>query len=190
MSETSRNRAAGRRIEIVSRMMTAICIGTFALSMACTAALARDTDVSPESWYEKGVNYAADLRYTEAVDCFDRALGLNPVYEKALVARGSALLTVGRVEEAYADLSRAIEIDPADAVAYYTRGLVYEQVNNYEGAAEDYTAALVIKPDNVDCLFRRGLAYRELGKTDEALADFRHACELGYGYACSARTGE
>jgi tetratricopeptide (TPR) repeat protein len=159
-------------------------LSTIPLSISCPAAPADEPEDAAVSWYERGIELVDNSEYQQAIECFGRAIELNPDYERALAARGSALLTVGRYEDAYRDLSRAIGIDPADADAYYTRGLVYEEVNNYEGAAADYSAALTIEPDNVDCLFRRGLANRSMGKTGEAIADFRRACNLGYGYAC------
>jgi tetratricopeptide (TPR) repeat protein len=163
---------------------TAIIVCAVALSAACSPALSEESAVPPASWYEKGLKFVDMTRYNEAIDCFDRAIDLDPNNEQALFARGSTLLVVGRFEDAYRDLNRALAIDPADAGAYYVRGLVYEQANNYENAAADYTTALTIDPRNGDYLFRRGLAYREMGKTDEAISDFRRACELGYGYVC------
>ncbi|MBN2223127.1 MAG: tetratricopeptide repeat protein [Deltaproteobacteria bacterium] len=163
---------------------SAIAVCAVSLFSACPAARAEQPDDSAASWYGKGLELADDLEYGKAIECFDRALEIEPDYEQALVARGSVLLNIGRYEDTYRDLNRAVELDPQDTAAYYIRGLVYEQVNNYENAAADYTAALMIEPDNVDCLLRRGLANREIGKTDEAIADFRRACNLGYGYAC------
>jgi tetratricopeptide (TPR) repeat protein len=176
---------AGTSIKRIMRIAaSAIAVCAVSFFTICPAVLAQKPDDSAVSWYGKGLELADDLRYREAIECFDRALELEPDYEQALVARGSVLLNAGRYEDAYRDLSRAVEIDPKDTAAYYIRGLVYEQVNNYENAAADYTAALTIEPDNVDCLFRRGLSLREIGRTDEAIADFRRACEFGYGYAC------
>jgi tetratricopeptide (TPR) repeat protein len=161
-----------------------IAFYTITSLLACTSAFPQDMSYSPAAWYEKGLKFADDLQYGKAIECFDRALSMEPDNERALVARGSALLTVGRFEDAYRDLNRAIEINPADPRAYYIRGLVFEEANNDENAAADYTSALKIDEKNVDYLYRRGLANRRLGRTNEAISDFRRACNLGYRYGC------
>ncbi len=178
----NRDKMVQTRIVLLTAALAALC--TIALFTACPAALAQDSADSSASWYEKGLKFLDTTRYDEAIDCFDRAIDMDPNNEKALFARGSTLLVVGRFEDAYQDLNRALAIDPADAGAYYVRGLVYEEANNYENATADYGTALTIDPHNGDYLFRRGRAYREMGKTDEAIADFRRACELGYVYVC------
>ncbi|MFF7204675.1 tetratricopeptide repeat protein [Streptomyces sp. NPDC008141] len=70
---------------------------------------------------ERGEVYRFMGRNEEAVEQFDRALALNPVYTWALGSRAMAYAALGRPERALADLERALALDPDYAWALTQR---------------------------------------------------------------------
>ena len=58
-----------------------------------------------------------------------------------------ALGSLGRLDEAYAELSRAIALEPANPEAYHNRGAILEKRGDPKGAAREYQTALRYAPD-------------------------------------------
>lgn len=61
----------------------------------------------PYAWYGKGILLYNNSDYTDAADCFSRAITLNPDLGPAYFNRALCLLRLGRKNDARADLSRA-----------------------------------------------------------------------------------
>ena len=74
-----------------------------------------------------------------------------------LVRRASALLSVGRSNEARDELSRARELDPNDGDAYALNAVIDIAQNNREGALENGRRAVALAPQSVSA--RLALSY-------------------------------
>ncbi len=118
------------------------------------------------------------------IDCFTKAIRLNPELAEAYACRGTANSDLGRYDKAIADYTRAIGLSPDNAQTYNNRGYAYEKLGQYDRAIADYTRAVRIDPHYSSAYNNRGVAYYNLGRKDEALADFDKACKLGYGKGC------
>jgi len=64
-----------------------------------------------KEWYDKGVAFGNLGKLQEAIDCYDRALEIDPRYAKALHNKAVALNKLGRHNEAVECLDKAKEID-------------------------------------------------------------------------------
>jgi tetratricopeptide (TPR) repeat protein len=62
-------------------------------------------------------------RNKEAMECFDRAMALNPELALASYNKGVALLKSDNSDKAVEYFDRAIEINPELAEAWYSKGL-------------------------------------------------------------------
>ena len=88
-------------------------------------------------------------RYTEAENDFNKAIEINPLYDKAYYNRGILKEELGYGEGALEDYNKAIEINPQYAGAYYNRGLLKVKSGDVEGAKQDLAMAeYLIKNDN------------------------------------------
>jgi Tfp pilus assembly protein PilF len=105
----------------------------------------------------------------------DRALGF---FERASragggsgveVNRASALMALGRHDDAVAALDRALRIHPGDAALHYNRGNALLALGHNREADAAFAAALSIRPNLIDALKNRALALTELGRHAEAL---------------------
>lgn len=70
-----------------------------------------------EQWYHKGVALdKASRSFAEAVECYDKALEIDPEYVEAWYSKGDALYVLARC------IDRAREIDPKYSEAWTGKG--------------------------------------------------------------------
>jgi tetratricopeptide (TPR) repeat protein len=67
-------------------------------------------------------------RIDEALESFENALDLNPVYVKAWAQKSAALTGLGRIAEALASANRAIDLDPTTWTAWMYKIQLLEQM--------------------------------------------------------------
>ncbi|CAF4679287.1 unnamed protein product, partial [Rotaria socialis] len=104
----------------------------------------------------EGVRLAEHNYLTEAIECFTRAIEINPQQPSPYNNRAQAFQLQNRTNEANVDLSTAIELASSD--------------NSHQ---------------KVLCLAltQRGILNRFLGKNEASLEDFQRAAELGSPFA-------
>ncbi|HET7930434.1 MAG TPA: aspartyl/asparaginyl beta-hydroxylase domain-containing protein [Rhodanobacteraceae bacterium] len=82
--------------------MCALARGEFAAAQRDLEQAARLEPTEPEIWKNVGIVQLAQHRSDDALDAFDRALGLEPMHFAARLHRGAALEQLGRLDEAAA----------------------------------------------------------------------------------------
>lgn len=120
-----------------------------------------DCDSMLKGWH--GVEISLDGLLATAA----RALELDPGLAEAHAARGHALATTGRREEAIAEFERALELDPDLYEANYFYGRFCMLQGDYERAVEVYTRAAEILPDDYRSPIHLMNIFRTLGRHDE-----------------------
>ena len=114
------------------------------------------------AWYKAAVSANEILALT------DKALAIDPNLAEAHAARGEALASIERREEAAVAFKRAIELDPNsyDVNLFYARFCVI--MADWDGAIEYYTRALELEPERSQAPFLLQIIYRSVGKLEEA----------------------
>ncbi len=112
------------------------------------------------AWYDKE-------DYDRAIDDYNKALKINPLFADAYNNRGLAWNNKGDYDRAIADYNKALEINPRDAEAYNNRGLAWHNKGNYDRAIDDYSIALDINPRDPETYKNRACSY------------YQKACKLG-----------
>jgi len=117
-----------------------------------------------------------------ALDCYNRGLELLPNDLTLLVLRVSALLKLGRNQEALGTIDYVLEKDLA---AGHNLGNVYEAKGNalagmgdHEDALNYYRKSLDIVPDESKTWYIQGYVLHELGNYEAALDSFKQAQEI------------
>jgi len=129
-------------------------------------------------WYNKGNEWLNKGMCKEAIECYNRALELDPHLSVAYNNRGRAYGDLGQYDKALADCNRAIELNSNLAVAYNNRGALYGKLEQYKKALVDFEKAIELNPNSALSYNNRGFAYYRLGRRDEALSDYNKAIEL------------
>ena len=60
----------------------------------------------------------------EAIECYDKALEINPQNADAYYKKGLSLSTIEKYAEAIECYDKALEINPQNADAYYKKGSI------------------------------------------------------------------
>lgn len=121
--------------------------------------------------FNRGVQYGIDKNYENALESFNKAIEINPIYTKAFLYRGLTRTELSDYEGAIKDFTITIELDPGYSdQAHYFRGLAKYGKGDYNEAAQDLTIAIRLNPDFIS-FFQRGKTYLMIGEYGRALQD-------------------
>jgi DNA-binding winged helix-turn-helix (wHTH) protein/tetratricopeptide (TPR) repeat protein len=145
---------------------------------AATAALKLDDELA-EAYASLG--YAIlphDWDWAGAEKAFRRSIELNPNYATAHQWYGKLLMSLGRFEEALAELKLAQQLDPLSPGVNNAAGGVYYYSRQWDKAIEQFSKVLDLNPNFLPALYSLGICLREKGRHAEALAQFQKAVEF------------
>ncbi|XP_072408033.1 RNA polymerase II-associated protein 3 [Chiloscyllium punctatum] len=112
---------------------------------------------------EKGNNYFKQGKYDEAIECYTRAMTMDPYNPAFPTNRASTFLKLKKYAVAESDCNLAIALDRSFLKAYLRRGAARMKLKNFQGAKEDFEMVLNLDAQNFE-------AQNELRKVNEALA--------------------
>ncbi|MDR0829481.1 MAG: tetratricopeptide repeat protein [Prevotellaceae bacterium] len=113
-----------------------------------------------EAYLKEGFSHSIDNSewgWQIALNCFDKALEIDPNYASVYSLRGDAYFRWGNNEAAIADFDKALELCPTDAPSYRNRGNAKKDLGDYPGAIDDYDNALKYYPD-----YNKGIGIKSL----------------------------
>ena len=87
-------------------------------------------------------HFAAWNKYQVLLECYNKAIELNPNYSDAYCNKGSALYYLERYQEAIECYNKAIELNPNYSNAYNNKGLALKNLERYQEAFECYIKAI------------------------------------------------
>ncbi|XP_051886414.1 RNA polymerase II-associated protein 3 [Pristis pectinata] len=112
---------------------------------------------------EKGNNYFKEGKYDEAMECYTRAMTMDPYNPVFPTNRAATFIKMKKYAVAESDCNLAIALDKSFLKAYLRRGAARFKLNNLQGAKEDFEMVLSLDAENFE-------ASNELRKVNEALA--------------------
>jgi len=113
----------------------------------------------------------------KAIAHYNKAIRLYPQYEQAYLARGDALMSLGRFRQALRDYDSVLRLNPQYLGAYYGRALCYLKLKQYDLAIKDITRKIEMEPGDADAYYLRADAYRHLLQYKEAIRDYSLSIE-------------
>jgi len=151
---------------------------------ALTARFVKSYSASPAAYYLAGDASARSSRWPEAIALFDKALRTDPRFAPALVARGVALVSSGKVAAGKLDLYSASMMDPKLAEAQAAMGWTLLREGQPAASARNYfEAAFQLSPGYA--LADAGKGFAEIAAGDEDRGTGIVAAQLKSG-ACSS----
>ena len=171
------------------------------LIVVCLTAVICFGQDTAEQILAKGVEYAADGKFQEAKEEFEKALKLDPsakryleiieeVIDQRITTKTALIYFRGlnyafkdKYSEAITEYDKAIALDPKNAYAYYSRGYAYGKKGQHDQAIADCTKAIEIDPRLAWAYNNRGLIYGKGGQYDQAISDFTKALEIDPKFA-------
>lgn len=132
-----------------------------------------------------GMQHVDAGRYDKAVECFRRAVKLDPNFAVAHCNLGGALVQLGRYDKAAAAFRQALRVRPDLAEAHHNLGVVLRRQRRLDEAIASIRRALKLKPDYASAHNNLGATLAEAGRHEEAIASYRRTLELNPGLAAA-----
>ena len=166
-----------------------------------TRAIELDADL-PEAQTAMGlVKIYRDWDWDAAMVALDYAVEVNPSMEFARRARALALASLGRLEEAQADIDVALDVDPLNAMVAHTAGDIHRWQGEIEPAIALYREAMELDTGNPLGRNSIGMWQCRSGETEAGLVLLREARaisqndplvvgDIGYCLAIAGRTDD
>ncbi|XP_068243176.1 small glutamine-rich tetratricopeptide repeat-containing protein alpha-like isoform X2 [Palaemon carinicauda] len=101
-----------------------------------------------EELKNKGNQLMRDENFTEALDCYTKAISKDSRNAVYYCNRAAAHSKLNQHLDAIQDCKRALQIEPQYSKAYGRMGLAYSSLNNHLQAKTCYLKALELEPDN------------------------------------------
>ncbi len=136
--------------------------------------------------------HAAREEYEEALAVLERLETTGEQRAPAHNLKGQCLLSLGRLDEAEAELRRALEMDDRLSDAWYNLALLFEERGDGSGAIEAYETRLEMAPKDFRSHFNLARLLGAMGDPVRMEASFRAALEanpdfaVGYLYLAKA----
>lgn len=140
--------------------------------------------------HNKGLCYVQFGQWTKALECFEQALSLNPIYVDAWVNKARTLASDGKIEEAITSYDEAIRLNPDSFHIWYNKGISLTLSGRWEQSLPCYDEALKISAmkkgqksledlaGEVGALDNKGYCLAQLGRYEEALNYHAKALEI------------
>ena len=109
---------------------------------------------SDEIYNNKCLALINQYRFNEAIECYDKALKINPNDFRSWNNKAFTLHQLNRSNEAIECYNKSLEINPNFFEAWANKGFTLEYLDRFDEAAECYEKALVLSPNNPDMLNR------------------------------------
>jgi tetratricopeptide (TPR) repeat protein len=120
-----------------------------------------------QALFNKGQDATRNGRFSDAINYFERAIGLNPVISAPRLSLGGILAKMGKKEEALISLNKATELDPNVLFAWVVKAGFLGQIGKFKEALSCFDEALRINPFDKMAMNGRDLVSKELSKIDD-----------------------
>lgn len=135
-------------------------------------------DENAATWLERGARSEAQGKLADAVDCFQRALALEPDSFEAARALAFGWARLGDVDQAEYFTGAALKLDPTWAPLQLLLADLLRQQGRLEEALRACEEAVRLAPQLPQARNNLGNALKDLGRTAEAIAQFRAGLAL------------
>lgn len=137
-----------------------------------------DTVNQVTKYVKKGMKLAKLGKLNESLECYDKAIKIDPVSHIAWSSKARALDEMNNMNEAMKCYSIALEINPNNASVWNNKGYAFRKQSKYHNAIECYDTAIKLQPNYAKAWYNKGYILEKQGKYEEALHCFDKAIEF------------
>ncbi|MCF6266074.1 MAG: PEP-CTERM system TPR-repeat protein PrsT [Desulfuromusa sp.] len=123
------------------------------------------------SYFFLGLSYYGLEQYELALNQFQKALDLNPGFERARVLVAMTLLKQKRLDDAIIEVQRVLRTNPNNAYAHNILGSAYLANGQYDKGMAELETATELDPTLADAYIKRGIFHLAKGQGAEGEAD-------------------
>lgn len=137
-----------------------------------------DEHLKAEEYYNLGVIHYNNKEFKEAIDCFNKAIELNPDSSETYYKLGSTYYEMQEFDEAINFLEMAIELNPDSSKAHYGLGSTHYEKQEFYEAINCLEEAIKLNSNYPEAYYKLGSIYYDNGKFDEAINYLKEAIKL------------
>ncbi len=94
--------------------------------------------------YKQGMTLYGQGKHAEAIECYRKALDLDPDWAEALQAMAMAQMHAGALDEAVANAERLVELAPEDPLAFTSLSMIYQRKERIDDAEKAQAKARML----------------------------------------------
>jgi tetratricopeptide (TPR) repeat protein/plastocyanin/sugar lactone lactonase YvrE len=141
------------------------------------------TKLDVNSIVREGDEHFLRDEYDKAIECYDRAIEVDPNLVDAWHKKGNAFYNKENYDEAIRCYDRASLINPNHFDSWYKKGLTYKKKKNHDEALKSYDRAIEIRANRSNVWYEKGLSLAYLNKYEEAIKCYDNAIEFNPKHA-------
>jgi superkiller protein 3 len=147
------------------------------------ATAAQNSDAQAKIAFNQGGSLLKQKQYAEAIKQFDKAIEIDPKYDKAYYMKGYALTRLKDYPEAIAAYEKVLQIAPNDSKTIFALGKLYEVQGEGKKAIQLYDNAVAADPANAKAAYSKGAVYLGWQAYSEAVNAFSQAASMDSTYS-------
>ena len=149
------------------------------LLLVCATLGACATLKTSNEYIARGNGYLKDGKKQQAIDCFNRAVILNPNNMDAYEARGAAYFYNGQYQLALADFQRVLTENPYHVSTYTAYASVLAAQGNFKDALTVLNVVIdQLQAAHAETYFARAGVHYMLERYDLAVADYTRVLQM------------
>jgi tetratricopeptide (TPR) repeat protein len=133
--------------------------------------------------YEEGLKLSSAGRHFEAIECFERALAVEPTDTRILFALGNTAQVLGQPSVARQFFAKVLALEPHRIEAVVNLSNLLRAEGQFEAAAALLAPALARNPESPELNLTLGSVVRETGEHETATHYYRAALAANPHYA-------
>jgi len=132
----------------------------------------------PEWWTSKGNLLDGQGRHSDALECHEKALAINPQCASAWINKGLCLDELGRLGAAVESYDKAIDVDRTNYVPLVRKGDILDRLGLHGEAIRCFDTALKLSADLISGWEGKGIALDHLGCYEDAIACYEEVLKI------------
>ena len=129
-----------------------------------------------------GIANAGLKLFDAALDCYKKAIKLNPSYTVIHNNIGNVLRDLGNLEGSIESYKKVIKLNPKSVESYYNLGKSFGDLGNLNCALDYYKQAIIINPNYTDAHYNMGRILHNKGDFVGALSCFKLTLTINPNY--------
>jgi len=141
---------------------------------------------NPESWMVRanlGEAFFQRGRIPEAIEQFEAAVKINPLYDNAHYDLGNALSQTGRIPDAIDQYETVLRLNPTYANAYYDLGNALVRDHRIPEATDRFEKALQLNPRHAAAHYALGNLLFDASRIPEAIDHYEQSLQIDPNHA-------
>lgn len=122
--------------------------------------------------------YMSAKKYDEAMEEYDKAIGLNEEESRGYCSKGDAFAELNKNSEAIAEYNKAIDRNSKSKKAHNNKGIILVKQKRYDEAMIEFDAVIDLDNKCVEAYVNKGIVFAEKRQFSDALNEANKALAI------------